>query len=331
MKTHSVRTFAAVFCCFGIATFATAIGDSDSVVTAVFSRSFNGYERPAGPDGRPALQTYVVAKGGYEPGLGSDPSIDNVKFAGVVRILGKYLASQGYFPAKDAKKADVMLVIHWGKTIPFNDATHQNMLDRGLQGFEGLQQLGLGIGSSPIPSGRNSEAPPSAATFSPDQSRDQVEAALAEAARSQMIQGVMEIRMAQQIRDNANVHNANLLGYSAELSARDNPSLFAGAGTSYHDLIADLETERYYVAVTAYDFQDALQHNTNKGLWRTVTSIEARGNRFDEKLRAMVEKGSRYFGQDSGRLVRQFDRTPRVSIGDLKMLGVVEEESSSKN
>jgi hypothetical protein len=331
MKTPSFRTFAAALLCVGSATLATAIGDTDSVVTAVFSRSFNGYERPVGPDGSPALQTYVVARGGYEAGLGSDPSIDNVKFAGIVRILGKYLASQGYFPAKDAKTADVMLVIHWGKTIPFNDATHQNMLDRGLQGFEGLQQLGLGIGGSPIPSGNNSEAPPSAATFSPQQSQTQVNAAVAEAARSQMIQGVMEIRMGEQIRDDANMHNANLLGYTAELSARDNPSLFAGAGTSYHDLIADLETERYYVAVTAYDFQDALQNNSNRGLWRTVTSIQARGNRFDEKLMAMVEKGSRYFGHDSGRLVRQFDRTPRVSIGDLKVLGVVEDESSSQN
>ncbi|HUG12325.1 MAG TPA: hypothetical protein VMM36_15005 [Opitutaceae bacterium] len=331
MKTPSLRTIAAALLCVGISNVATAIGDTDSVVTAVFSRSFNGYERPAGPDGSPALQTYVVSQGGYVPGLGADPSIDNVKFAGIVRILGKYLANHGYFPAKDAKKADIMLVIHWGKTIPFDRAGHQNLLVQGLQGFDGLQQLGMGIGGSPVAFESRNEVPPSAISFSPEQTEGQVNAAIAEAAKAQMIQGIMEIRMGEQIRDDANTHNANLLGYSAELSARDNTSLFAGAGDSYRDLIADLETERYYVSVTAYDFQEALQHNTNKGLWRTVTSIQARGNRFDEKLIAMIEKSSRYFGHDSGRLVRQFDRTPRVSIGELKVLGVVEEESAGQN
>jgi hypothetical protein len=145
-----------------------------------------------------------------------------------------------------------------------------------------------------------------------------------------MVQGLMEIKFGQDARIDADRHNANLLGYTAELNYRDTPSLFAGAGTAYYDLMEDLETERYYVSVTAYDFQEALQHKNKKGLWRTVASIDARDNRFDEGLMAMIEKASRYFGRDSERLIRQFDYTPRIKMGELKSLGLVESTPARK-
>ena len=259
--------------------------------------------------------TYVVAKGGVEPGMSADESMDDVKFAGVVRVLGKYLAKQAYFPAKDGKKADLLMVLHWGKTIPFSDGVGRGMLDQGVQKFSDLQKMGLGIGGRPFADGA---------------SEDPVTKALTEAATSQMVQGMMEIRFAQDARIEADRRNANLLGYTAELIRRDNPSLYAGAGTAYYDLMEDLETERYYIAVTAYDFQDALKNNHKKGLWRTVASIDARGNRFDERLMAMVERASRYFGRDSGRLIRQFEYTPHINLGELKTLGVVESVPTKK-
>lgn len=312
MNTYPVRQMAAALFCFGLANFAVASSETDSVVTAVFSRSFNQYERPTLADGSDKPQTYVVAKGGVAEGTAADPSMDDVKFAGIVRMLGKYLAKQSYFPAKDGKKADLMLVVHWGKTTPFSDALHRNLVDHGLQGFQTMHlQQGIGIGRSPA--------------FNLPPSEDPTVKALNEAATEEMVQGLTEIRFAQDARIEADRQNANLLGYTAELKFRDNPSLYAGAGTAYYDLLEDLESERYYISVTAYDFQAALQHKQNKGLWRTVASIDARGNRFDEKLAAMVERSSRYFGRDSGgRLIRQFQYTPRFNYGELKMLGVVD-------
>jgi hypothetical protein len=315
---------AALFC-FGLANFAAAADQTDSVVTAVFSRSFNHYERPARPDGSDQPLTYVIAKGGAAPGTGADDSIDDVKFAGIVRVLGKYLAKQAYFPAKDGKKADLMLVVHWGKTIPGNDGSNRNTFDQGLQRFSLSQQFvaGLGPGLEDYEGGGDG-VPPLASFASPQEA---TKAAAREVAQEEMVQGMYEIRFSQDARNEANRQNANLLGYTAELKYRDNPSLYAGAGTAYHDLIADLESERYYVAVTAYDFQEALRHNRKQSLWRTVASIDARGNRFDEKLMAMVERASRYFGRDSGRLIRQFEYTPHFDFGELKTLGVVDKES----
>jgi hypothetical protein len=320
MKTIPVRTMAAALICFGITNLVTASDNTESVVTSVFSRSFNDYQRPARADGRDQPLTYVIAKGGSTPGISADESMDDVKFAGIVRVLGKYLAKQSYYPAKDGKKADLMLVVHWGKTIPGNDGNSRNMLDNGLLKFETMQQqLHQGIGRVPAIIRPNVVA-----------TRNAISDALEEAAREQVVQGMYEIRFGQDARIEADRLNANLLGYTAELKYRDNPSLYAGAGPAYHDLMEDLESERYFVSVTAYDFQEALQHKKNKGLWRTVASIDARDSRFDEGLMAMVERASRYFGRDSGRLIRQFEYTPHINLGELKTLGLVESTPARK-
>ncbi|HVU23203.1 MAG TPA: hypothetical protein VHE13_03690 [Opitutus sp.] len=326
MKTTHLPKIATALVCLGLVPLASASSDRDSVVTAVFSRSFNNYARPVRADGSPELLTYVIAKGGYAPGDNKDESIDDVKFAGIVRVLGKYLAKQGYYPAKNGGKADLMLVVHWGKTVPFDHGTGQSITNIGLLGFEMLQQLGQGIGGAPGVGSTSNGLPPSAATFGSDQG-PQIQAALQEAAQEQAVEGMFEIRFAQDARIAADTYNANLLGYTAELKRRDNPSLYGGAGTAYYDLLADIEAERYYVSVTAYDFQYMLQHNQQKGLWRTVASIDARDNRFDERLADMVDKASHYFGTDSGRLVRQFDYTPHVNLGELKVLGVVDDKA----
>jgi len=194
------------------------------------------------------------------------------------------------------------------------------MQDYSLQSFETLQQqMHEGIGRSP---GIDVHAEEKA------RARNQVTEALDEAAQEEIVQGMYEIRFAQDARIEADRQNANLLGYTSELMRRDNPSLYGGAGTAYSDLMEDIESERYYVVVTAYDFQEALQHKNKKGLWRTVASIDARGNRFDERLLAMVERASRYFGRDSGRLIRQFEYTPHIDLGELKTLGVVDNRTS---
>jgi hypothetical protein len=153
-------------------------------------------------------------------------------------------------------------------------------------------------------------------------------AAVKGAATDAMIQGLFEIQFGQEARNESNRYNANLLGYTGELTRRATPTLYAGAGTAYYDLIDDLEAERYYVSVTAYDFQEALQHKNKKGLWRTVASIDARDNRFDERLMAMIERASRYFGRDTDGLMRQFEYTPKINFGELKQLGLVDQVPS---
>lgn len=341
MKARSLPAIAAAACCLGLAPVAMALNDQDTVVTAVFSRVYNRYERPVRADGSPAPQTYVISKGGYVPGAGADPSIDDVKFSGIVRVLANHLAKQNYFPAKDGKKADLMLVVHWGKTRPFDDGSYRNSVNLSFDRIAGLQAGGsvlgsqgllgrtggLGsseiLGASPAVASASSDSAVQAATKAAN------EAGVASAAKSQFVQELFTLQVAEGARDDANRQTANLLGYTADLKRRNAPSIYAGAGTAYHDLVDEVEAERYYVSVAAYDFQAALRDHARKSLWTTRVSIAARGNRFDEKLLKMAADASRYFGRDSDHLVQTFERIPKVDYGELKVLGVVGEEKSA--
>ena len=108
-------------------------------------------------------------------------------------------------------------------------------------------------------------------------------------------------------------------------------SRFAGAGTYFDDLISDIETDRYYVIITAYDFRAVTREKKQKVLWTTRVSIQAQGNQFNERLMAMLDNASRHFGQDSGKLIRQYQRVPRVDLKELKFLGLVPNSELSRD
>jgi hypothetical protein len=127
--------------------------------------------------------------------------------------------------------------------------------------------------------------------------------------------------MYNDIRRKADERNARLLGYADEINYRDNPSRFTGDGNLYDDLISDLEEERYYVIVSAYDFRSAVHDGKRKLLWATRISIRAQGNRFDEQLTTMLANASKHFGQNTNHLLRQYQEG-RVDIGEMKIVGV---------
>jgi hypothetical protein len=122
------------FCALGAVTLRA---NDDALVTAVFSRVHDGYTRHKNPDGTYKHETYVVAKGGYIPGLMKDHSIDPVPFSGIMRTMAPYLAQQNYLPAANGQDADLLLVVYWGTTVPFDGA-----FDREFINQIGWSQLG---------------------------------------------------------------------------------------------------------------------------------------------------------------------------------------------
>lgn len=290
-------------------TVVAARGAEDSLVTAVFAKTHNGYQREMSADGTPARQTYVVGKGTYQSGLRRDGSIDNVQFSGVVRALAPYLARQNFMPAPDKQTADLILVLHWGVTTPWDDGTHRQFMNVATEAMKGVQSQGF--------------LPGQASNFSPaDQETMGVVMA---AAKNDLYQSLMMVDLMNRIRDQANQHNANLLGYMDEINRRNDITRYVGLGTAFDDLIQDLEEERYYVVIGAYDFQEVLK-GRHTLLWSTRVSIREQGNRFDQWLPAMFANASNYFGRESKRLVRQFQRASSVELGELKSLGIVEDE-----
>jgi hypothetical protein len=89
-------------------------------LTAVSSRVFNGYERATREDGSFRPETYGFAVGGNIVGRGrctADASIDAITFAEIEAVIVGPLASQHYVPSDDPGKAELLILVSWGRTI----------------------------------------------------------------------------------------------------------------------------------------------------------------------------------------------------------------------
>ncbi len=287
-----------------------AQASNNSIVTAVYSRTYNGYQRPKSADGSPQREYYAIANGTFLPGASVDSSIDKVKFPQIAGATAQFLALRNYHLAPDAKQADFLLIITWGKTLPFSDSairSNRDSLFSTMNHYVTVKNdLKASGGSSHDISGAASK-----------------ETILAQEALNDLQGEVYQAQMFSDMQRNADEFNAKLLGYVDEINRHDTPAQFAGAGTAYHDLIADLENERYFFVISAYDFPTATKTGKRKLLWATRVSIQAQGNKFNEAAGLMLAKASKYFGQDSGRLIQEFEPEGKVTLGELKVLGVV--------
>ena len=310
MKTTLRLTFISL-----MLTAPIAWASQDSLVTAVFSRVSNGYHRQKQPDGSFPREHYALMNGNYIPGASRDRSIDAVQFPQIAGAVAQFLALQNYHLAPDSKSAQLLLEISWGTTVPLSDSVYRANADNFFSSANNLSMA-------------NSAAQGTMGTIDGIQS---AASSVRDAAQSAFEGDLIQMQMTEYWRRKANEHNARLLGYVDEVNYRDTPARFAGAGTAYDDLFNDLESERFFVVISAYDFRTAKDEGKLKRLWVTRVSIDARGNKFNQSLVAMLAKASRYFGQDSGRLLRQYQPEGRVNLGELKVIGVVSPEEIQRN
>jgi hypothetical protein len=302
---------AILFCLFA----ATVSASTDRIVTAVFSHTYNGYQRTRAADGTFEREYYALANGSYMPGVAADASIDKVKFPQIAGLTAQLLALRNYHLAPDSKQARFLLVITWGKTIPLDDGVYgANLASFGSAGNTLLSLVGGG-GSDPKTRGPDGILSPSGL--------------IRQAAIDEFDSQVVQLNMFNEMRRKADERNAQILGYVDEINRREGPARFAGGGSSFDDLIDDIENERYFFVISAYDFPTAVKTGERKLLWATRVSVQAQGNKFNEAAAYMLAKASKYFGQDSGRLVRQYDREGKVTLGELKVIGVVPESQNS--
>jgi hypothetical protein len=305
MRTSIIQTGAAALAVLLAARSAAAA--SSSLVTSVYSEVANGYARPGLPGGSFKREYYAIASGGYSPGRDKDRSIDGVRFPDLAGMVAQFLAGRNYYFAPDAKSADLLLVIRWGTTIPFRDGQYGNAT---LDLANSANTFRLADAAAARPEHRMTRD--AGGIQSPEMT-------VRQASLEQLQGDLYTMLLFEGVRRDADAGNARLLGYLNEINYRDNISREAGAGLFFDELISDIETPRYYVIVAAYDFRAATQRQQNKLLWVTRVSIQAQGNRFNERLRDMLANASRYFGQDSGRLVRQYQQGS-VRFGELKFL-----------
>jgi hypothetical protein len=282
----------------------------DSLVIAVHSQASSSYKRRTLPDGNIKPQTYVVGDGG-SIGQSQAGTVSQVAFPSIVRLLAPKLVRQSYYPARKGMAADLLLVLYWGETTPYNDAPLQNA-NANLSSALNTRTITENVVKESVARGEQQ--------FTMDGIQSAARS-VRDAAQSESESQLMQAQLFEQMRLKSDEGNALLLGYVEEINRRNNPSRFAGGGDYFNELMGDLETPRYYVIVQAYDFQAAVNENRRKLLWTTRISIPVSGSDFNKCLPAMMADASEYFGRNSGRLVRRY-RTGVVHLGELEVLGV---------
>jgi hypothetical protein len=276
----------------------------ETVATAVYARVEKDYKRERLEDGSFKPEYYALANGGRIAGTASDITMDRITYAEVAQVAARLLAQKNYHYAQSAKQADLMIVLHWGTTIAFNGGNYSQAVNQVAQAMAGSGPQGMGSIE------RDMSAVPSDG-----------------AAEGELLKLMMENRA----RDRINQDNARVLGYLDDINDSNDIRRWAGGGDRYNDLVADVEESRYYIIVSAYDFDQLVNHQKKKLRWQTRVSVRAPGNRFDDSFAAMLKGASKHFGQDSGRLVRGEESKGVVELGDLKFLGEAKEQPEGKS
>lgn len=288
--------------------------DEYSVLTAVFAKTAKDYQRQKGPDGRWEREYYTMVNGGPADGTIRDSAQSRVPFVAIATVLAQHLARQGYFPATDPDKVDLLLVVHWGRTMPFGDPIYRDGLDNvtdSMNTFSLQRQKAL-----------EARAAANAAGIADNNSlTGTVEDMEAQAAESYLENAMIMQDMLNRSRNRSNARTARLLGYMGEINEADGPQRYAG-GSRYDELVADIEEARYYVILSAYDFQSTVREQRSKLQWVTRMSMRAPGNSFAEKAAAMIAYSASRFGQNTAGLEQRLYPQYKVNLEDTRFLGI---------
>jgi hypothetical protein len=292
-----------------------ALGDGDVAAVAISSRSSPGYVRVQLPNGTFQTETFAFGKGGVWEGAAKDATIDKVDFMEVARTIAVPLAAQSYVSNRDPRATKLLIMVYWGTTHAPEHSTN-SIASQNLQ-IANAAALAANTQQVVHFNPADSMAPPtmaqSAATGYAIRSPEQIDMDNA------MTGAMAAVSAENHAREQADARNASMLGYD---SAWDEAVRYKGTPLDFRrkELADELEESRYFVVLMAYDFQMMWKEKKAKLLWETRYSIRNRGNDFENQLAAMSGEASKYFGQDSGGLVRKALPVGHVDIGEQKIL-----------
>jgi hypothetical protein len=269
-------------------------------VEAVSSKTARDYVRRKLPDGSYQPETYSFGKGDNWAGARVDATIDNLDFMDVARVLALPLAEKRYIPTQDPKTTNELIMVYWGTTRAPEHASDSNsyqlLTKANDQYARAIQAL------------KNKE--PAAQVL------------LAEADNA-ILASQIGVQAENQRREDADMRNATLLGYDSWWIATNSAMGGTPLGRRKADMETELEEDRYFVVLTAFDYQTLVKQKKQKFLWEVRFSIREHRNQFDKRLAGMAATASQYFGRDSGGLNHLYLPEGHVEIGPVESLGVV--------
>lgn len=274
-------------------------GEDD--ITAVSSRASSDYIRVRQADGSYVPETYTFGKGGIWEGAMQDASMDKLTFLSIAHTIAGPLAHRQYYPSTDPSKTKLLIMVYWGTTRAPEHASQSN-------GYVNMEIAGAALANATAEAQGMSPAAGGAIRSAAD---DQLSTALA----------LVQAENKQRQRDD--LANIRMLGYDSWLEKTNTDSRGTAFEQSKRDLYDEVEANRYFVVLMAYDFQLMWKEKKHVELWETRFSIRQQHHEFDKDLPVMAAYASRYFGQDSHGLVHDEIPLGQVEIGDVKSLGEV--------
>lgn len=247
-----------------------------------------GYIRPAGPNGTGLrAETYVFSPGRNFGNGTRDHGLESTSFENIARILAPNLAKQDYFPTKDARGADLVIIVHWGATQVYEDPNKTDTTAN-LSGAAASYQADFAAnGMLADPSALNA--------------------------------AIMNGEQDDQLRRRFEAENAALLGYKSTLDKSRREMMMT---EEERTLRYDLQDERYFVVLMAYDGRSIQVDHKPKLLWVTRLSVRSAGNNFQEALPALSQTGAEVFGKQIDGLVRvrRSLKAPTVKLGEMEVV-----------
>ena len=341
---HTGRAGAAFGCsALWLANSAICRAENAPLVTAVAAHADSSYARTRLPDGKFKPEFYAFGEGGRWDGPMTDLSVDKLSFLDVARTVARPLESQAYLPAKDPAKAKLLIMVYWGlttgtgsgasssiamqNTTSASHALAQSNQNRTVTNQASAMANPRGVYSRPSLLGSNwgtYDYNPFPVTGAPSEAV--LEALLnQQEAQSELNAALLVTAAENRQRDRQNWKNASMLGYDTELAAASTLE-FSALRNRHQDAVDEIEENRYFVVLMAYDFQQMARKRKHVLLWETPFSIRQRDNDFDQQLGAMADYAARYFGQNSRGLIREGTRKESIRLDELKILGEVPEK-----
>jgi hypothetical protein len=306
------RTFRTLLlaCCAALASAPCAPAQN---AVAFSTRVRNGYVRKKMPDGSFKVETYAFGEGDDWGGARVDASMDRMKFMDVARVIAVPLAARNYVPTRDQKTTDLLIMVYWGTTRAPEHASDTYML-RMAQDAERVQNQTAEATNDALSQSGAPHGNPG------DVKVAKINQAAADADFRAALEG---LQAEDQRRENNDAKTVALLGFDSWWLKTEEASGGGERALRKKDMLDELEEDRYFVVLMAYDFQ-AMTRKQSKLLWEAHISIREHSNEFDKRLLAMVSEAAPFFGADSGGLQHLILPEGKVEVGTVKSLGVVD-------
>jgi hypothetical protein len=226
-----------------------------------------------------------------------------LSFTDVARTIAVPLAAQSFLPTKDPKQTKLLIMVYWGTTSGVGGASSAipgqdlNVSGRQLSSRAATTTTAV---RAPNPRLVTGACTPKRVHVDSDQAATM---ATGQAAESEFASALATMAVGNRERAKDDWQRAQLLGYDFTLAAAAGTESTA-LRNRQQDLIDEIEDDRYFVVLMAYDFQSLWKENKQKLLWETRISVRQGQSDFAKQFAAMTEKASRYFGQDSHGLIR---------------------------